>query len=169
MQQYIPISIPVKTYIKKYIHSLYGQVIVVNYKTFIGMNVYCLLQTKRAEKMESKKDTQVRYNMLTDKLRLLVPKDLLYRTGIDIPQDKSVIINNLFEIQLSEHLSNFCDAYQMVGLERRQGIEDFCKKFGIEIDTDISMDALVSAEYRRRQKRLKYLRKHMAELPFAKP
>ncbi len=167
--QYIPISIPVKTHIKKYIHALYGQVIVVNFKTFIGMNVYCLLQKKGTEKQASKKDTQVRYALLNDKLRILVPKDLLYRTGIDIPQDKSVIINNMFEHQLSEHLFNFCEAYLYAGFERKQGIEDFCKKYGIDIDVDITMDALVKSEYRRRKRNENYSKKDMAELSFTKP
>jgi len=162
--KYIPISIPVKPYIKKYIHAIYGQVIVVSFKTFVGMNVYCLLQKKGSEKQRFKKDTQVRYNLLTDKIRLLVPKDLLYRAGIDIPEDKSVILNNMFENQLSEHLHNFCEAYQVVGRERKEAIEHFCIKYDIEIDVDITFDALSKSEYRRRKRNEKFLKKDMAQV-----
>lgn len=131
---------------------MYGKVIKVSFKTYIGMNVYCLLEKKgRIEKQSSKRDNQLRYDMLTDKLCILVPRYLLYSTGIHIPMAKVVVINNTYEQMFSEHLYNFCEAYRMAGFEQKKGIEDFCDKFDIDIDIDITYNGLRKTVYRRRK------------------
>lgn len=161
--KYIPISIPIKPYLKKYIHSLYGQVVVVSFKTFVGMNIYCLLERKGNEKKDAKTANQLRYRTLTDKLTIILPKDLYYRVGHVIPEDKAIVINIMYEQYLSEHLSIFCDAYKKAGRQKKEAIEDFCARFNIDIDIDITMEALRKLGIRRNSKEKK-VKKSMAEM-----
>lgn len=159
--KYISISVPVKPHIKKYIHALYGQVIVVSFKTFIGINIYSLLENKNFNKSrQGKRFMKVKAHLFTEKLSIRISEDLLYRTGLVIPIEKSAVINNMYEQMLSENLYTFCEAYKMAKIERQQAIEDFCKRYKIDIDVDITFDALSKTEYRHRKSKGQYFNYH---------
>ena len=165
--RYIKLNIPVKTYVRKYIETKYPGPMKLTLSNYLGYLIFaCLEKQKSNWHKQGAKHIHVRYNLLNDKLVVLLPADhkTLYTNGYSIPAAKSLLINNLFEEKINEDLFLMCNTYQRVGYSRRQAIEDFCDTHGIELDIDISYAALKKAEYRYRESLKKILKKTMANM-----
>lgn len=151
--RYIKLSIPVKTYVRKYIETKYPGPIKLTMTNYIGYLVFvCLEKEKSNWHRQPAYQINLRHNLLNDKLVVLLPADhkTLYTNGYNIPPAKSLLINNLFEERINEDLFLVCNTYQKVGISRRQAIDDFCENHGILLDIDITYAALKKAEYRYR-------------------
>lgn len=161
------LSIPCKTYVRKYIEAKNGGAIKLSYRSTLGSYVYvCLEKESSTWHRKTINLLQKRYELLTDHITVLLPGtgDTLYRTGYRIPASKSLLINDFFEDLIIQEINFRCNTYERVGYSRNQAIEDFCDEYNIILDVDITQAALRKAEYRYR----KDLKKHLAQLsPFS--
>lgn len=152
--RYIKLSIPVKTYVRKYIEAKYPGEIKLNFTTTLGRLTHCCLE-KHSSQWHKKgfNFSHTRYKLLTDKIKILLPsnEDTFYKTGFSIPASKSIIINDFFEDQIIEEINFLGDIYNKIGKSRNQAIEHFCEDYDIVIDVDITRDAFKKAAYRYRK------------------
>lgn len=165
----IKISIPVKTYVRKYIEAKYPGEIRLGYTTQIGSYLFLCLEKQSSHWHKKNLNLlQKRYALLTDSIKVLLPAsgDTFYKTGFSIPISKSILINDFFEDKIIEEINFRCNTYERVGFSRNQAIEDFCDEYNIIIDVDITHGALKKAEYRYR----KSLNKNVAQMsPLPEP
>ena len=153
--RYIKLSVPVKTYVRKYIEVKYPGEIKLNFTSTLGRLVHCCLE-KQSSHWWLKKEvnlSQQRYMLLTDKITVLLPwnQGTFYQTGFSIPGAKLAIINNYFEDQIIDEINFWGGIYYKTGKSRNQAIEDFCEHYDIIIDVDITRDAFRKATYRYRK------------------
>lgn len=166
--QYFTIHLPVKTYVRKYLQTTYGEHIVLNHKTKLGKILLLALSSNLPTRMDEN-DIDARMNRLNDKLDVKVPMDYWYRLGKkEINTDLAIHITRIFEDEFEEDLHQVVDrAHTFIGIERKQAIEYFANNHGIDLEIDISADALKKMEYRYRTDKLgaeKNLKKSMAVL-----
>ena len=158
--RFIKVSIPVKTYIRKYIEATYPPPIKLTYGTTLGNYLYVCLEkpTSPWHKMPLNL-LQKRYELINDSITVLLPADAntFYRTGFEVPPAKSLLINDLFEDHVIKEINFRMRVYEKVGYSRNQAIEDFCEEYNIIIDEDITQGALRKAEYRYRKNKNKHL------------
>ncbi len=162
--QYFTVTIPVKSYVRKYIQSRYPNPMVLSLTNYLGTVIYSYLDKHKTPNLVrgGAARTEIRYRLLTDHIKVLIPRSQVHKhlIGFSIPHIKAVLINNLFEEKISEDLHTYCVVYEKAGLPRRKAIEDFCDDNNIEIDLDITYQAFKKAEYRHR----KTLKKSTAHL-----
>ncbi len=152
----LKISIPVKTYVRKYIETKYPGPIKIGYGNTLGNYLYVCLEKQSSHWHKKNLNLlQKRYELLTDKITVLLPanEDTWYKTGHSVPIAKSIFINDFYEEKIIEEINFRCDTYFRVGFSRNQAIEDFCDEYNIIIDVDITHGALKKAEYRYRKNR----------------
>lgn len=164
--RYLKLTIPVKTYVRKYIEAKYPGLIKLGYGTTLGSYIYvCLEKQSSPWHKKSLNLLQKRYELLTDHITVLLPANgnTFYTTGFSIPVSKSILINDFFEEKIIDEIHYRCNIYNKVGYSRNQAIEDFCDDYNIIIDVDITHAALKKAEYRLRKNLHK---KQTAIVPF---
>lgn len=158
------VSIPTKTYLKKYIHRRYGYPIAINTQTLFGMVVNSLLDKKTYQDTpDFQRD--IRYNSFVDKIELVIPayKVYSYKEGLNISKDKVIVINRYFELQFEEDLHRYCfNRVDTAGREMRykgkggcgyeKAINEFAEIYGIDLEIDITFECLKKSEYRLRKK-----------------
>lgn len=156
--RYLKLSIPVKTYVRKYIEAKYPGDLKLSYTSAIGSFIYVCLEKEKSH-WHKKTDNILlkRSNALPDKIIAYLPADgnTFYRTGFTVPAAKSILINYFFESLLIGEINFRCNVYQKVGYSRNQAIEDFCDEYNIIIDVDITHAAFKKAEYRYRMNKEK--------------
>lgn len=154
---YFTLKILTKAYLKKYIHSLYGRTVIFSTANQFGTIILALLDKpstirERKEKIKMKLDE---YNV---ELLIFCPiwfiKKNMY--GFDISDNHMISLNKYIEQRFTEDLFKFCFILNKCGVSLEDAIEEFCKCHNIEIDDDITMDALKKKEYR--------YRKHLTDL-----
>lgn len=157
---YFPILIPTKRYIKKYLQSIYGKghakEIVINTSHYFGMAILGFLDRTYYAR-EKKELVHQKFDVFDANLTLKAPKWWLTQKkfGSDLTKQNIIYINKLFEERFEEDMSKFCALYHTVGVERKDALEEFCKLHDIEIDVDITMEAITKKEYRYRQGAIK--------------
>lgn len=143
--------LPVKTYIKKYLTTQYGDPIHVTLTNDIG---FVILNTL-ASRLESKACRgyldlwQKRYN---DKIIFRIPFHYFSITKKEISPLTFVLLNRYFENKFDEDLHQFVSLKRPQGITNKRSIEIFLDKFSIDLDIDISTDAMKKAEYRYRKR-----------------
>lgn len=149
---YFTLKILTKPYLKKYIHSLYGRTVIFSSANQFGTIILALLDKpstvrERKEKIKMKLDE---YNV---ELLIFCPiwfiKKNMY--GFDISDNHMISLNKYIEQRFTEDLFKFCYIMNKCGISLEEAMEEFCKCHNIEIDDDITMDALKKKEYRYRK------------------
>lgn len=154
------LSIPTKTYLRKYLHKRFGYPIAVNSKTHFGMMVQLALEKKVYQDSPGR---DFRYASFIDKVDLAISESLFFKLGYDVPKDKAILINRYFEIQFEEDLYRHCQLRvdsDRAKLHRKgkggcgydKAINEFAELHGIELEVDISFECLKKSEYRHRKK-----------------
>lgn len=164
--QFFTIHLPVKGYVKKYLQTLYGTNIIISTKTKIGQILLLHLSTNLSTKMDEH-DIDLRMNRLTETLPLRIPFDYWYRLKLkEVSPHMAISISRFFEEEFKEEMYDVVNrAVQFIpGLERKKAIENFAQNHGIEIEFDITYEALKKMEYRFREERESILKKSMAGL-----
>jgi len=158
LSQYFVVKIPVKPYIKKYLQALYGRPVVFSTTNYFGATIIAFLDRKfystRKEDIVFK-----RFDKLTDAIDIYLPKYWLNKRGIsygyDVSMQNTIIINKMFEERFAEDICKHCTLYDTMGFDIKDAIEDFCTVHMVDIETDISFDALKKKEYRYRKEKQK--------------
>ena len=151
------VSIPTKSYLRKYLHKRYGYPIPLNHQTLIGTAVLAMLEKKIHSDRSNALDVYKTYSSYNDKVQFVVPASFVYKTGhmLEVPSHKAIVINRHFEGHFEEELYAFCQ--REIRAHRKhpgydQAYERFAARYGIEFDIDITYEALKKMEYRFRKK-----------------
>ena len=163
MGAHYSITIPTKPYLKKYIESLYGKPVVFTQDNYFGMSLTGFLNRKFFVR-HNESITHKRFDEFSAGLQLYFPRWWITQShfGTDLPKMNIIYLNKTFEERLEEDLSRHCIILDLIGIQIKDSIEDFCKMHCIEIDEDITMDALKKKEYRFRKN--KYSENFIAQL-----
>jgi hypothetical protein len=146
--------LPVKTYIKKYLSAHYGHPILLDLKDDIG---FVLLNTL-ASRLESKASRgyldlwKKRYD---DKIVFRIPFHYFSITKKEISPFTIVLLNRYIENKFEEELHRFVTNKTELGITFKRSIEMFLEKSGIDLEVDISSDAIIKSEWRYRKKKEK--------------
>ena len=88
----------------------------------------------------------------TDKLPILINQWQFDNIGFDFPEDKVILINWFMEGLFDQHLFQWVDSGVNAGRKRKPCIEQFVSLHHIDIEHDVSFEALKKGEYRTRQR-----------------
>lgn len=175
--------LPVKKYIQKYLTAMHGETIPAVLETDIGFMILMILSSRLETKVRNGFLDQwgKRYNT---HITFTVPIYFFYLTKKEISPSICYLINRHFENRFEADLCRYIENYQEAGEIRKSAVEsfansvgaytrnlitkhadsrkyviknaikDFCQIYNIEIDTDISMDALLKMQYRNRKKKV---------------
>lgn len=145
------VKVPTKSYLRKYIYAKYGQSIKLNYTTTLGTLILCMLDKEAftIKMSDQKKEQRIQY--MNDEIVFTAPLNTMRWKGYSLSKDKIIAINRYLEDMFVEDLHRFCK-FNIKDTAWRPGIKDaifsFADSYGIEVDTDISFDALKKAEFR---------------------
>ena len=89
------VSIPTKSYLRKYLHKRYGYPIPLNHQTLIGTAVLAMLEKKIHSDRSNALDVYKTYSSYNDKVQFVVPASFVYKTGhmLEVPSHKAIVIN----------------------------------------------------------------------------
>lgn len=143
--------LPSKTYIKKFITSTHGDPIKLDLKTDFGFVVLTTLASRLDGKM-SRGNIDLWQNRFVDKIIFKIPFHYLRITKRELTPATFVLLNRYFENQFEREVGRFIDKSLASGNTIKKGIEDFMDKYNIDLEHDISYEAVKKAEYRNRKK-----------------
>lgn len=154
MTKYLSITLPTKTYLKKYMQSLYGESLIFERYDYYGMVIASSL-VRSVYPERAKELINQALDKYPDAMVFHMPLQWLKKGyyGTDVDEKHSLFINKMIEEKFEDHLCSFCKLYTQMGIEKKQAIEEFCTEHNLEIDQDISMDNLIKTEYRHRLKK----------------
>jgi len=124
-------------------------------KTILGLHIQSCLKKERYT------DRSFRHiflqNSFPDQLPIVINHWQFENLGFDFPDEKVIELNQFMECLFEQHLCDYVAARLLPGVERKKLIEDFVKRHGIELkldaedEGDISLEALIKTEYRKRR------------------
>lgn len=142
------LTLPVKPYIRKYLAVLYGDPIIINLNTDIGFAVLNALASRMEFKI-SKGNIDLFQNRFTDEIELRIPIHYFSLTKKDVSSNTIVLLNRYleykFDLELKVHLATSKVPY---GTTVKKGIELFLSIYNIEMDVDITYEAITKANWR---------------------
>jgi len=148
---YFTFILPAKTHIKKYITSLYGDPIRVDLKTDIGFVVLNTLASRLECKL-SRGYIDLWQNRFNDKIIFKVPFHYFSITKKEVSPFTFVLLNRYFENQFEKEFNSYVHkSKNQEGKTIKQSIENFLDTYGIDLDIDISFEAIKKSEYRYRK------------------
>lgn len=165
MENYFALTLQTKPYLKKYLQARYGSPIIFSSNSVLGTILIGLLE-RPYKSHESKTKIQHRaFDNYDCPLEIYLPKSWLnkYRYGHTLSEHHIITFNKYFENQFEEDLAKECDRACRYRVELKKTLEEFCWHHHIEIDEDITMDALQKKCYRYRKKTGKKIMKVGAE------
>ena len=150
------VSIPTKTHIRKYVHSINGHTIVAGHDTLIG-SVMMICLANKVTSHTTKEYREARIKTYPDRVQVIVPAHYVFNrhVGLTLSEDSIITINRFLENAFLQDLYRYCRT-SINPLNRRHGydrsIEEFAGIHGIELEEDVTFEALKKAEYRYRKR-----------------
>jgi hypothetical protein len=150
--KYFTVKILTKAYLKKYIHSLYGRTVIFSTSNQFGTIMMALLERPNIQR-ESKEKIKIRLDEYKCELLIFCPIWFIQKNmyGFDISENHMISLNKFIDQRFTEDLYKFCFILNKCGVSLEDAMEEFCKTHSIEIDEDITLDALKKKEYRYRK------------------
>lgn len=142
--------LPSKTHIKKFITSTHGDPIKLDLKTDIGFVILNTLASRLDGKM-SRGNIDLWQNRYIDKIIFKIPFHYLSITKRELTPATFILLNRYFENQFEKELTRFIDKSLSAGSTIKKGIENFMDQYGIDLEHDISYEAVKKAEWRNRK------------------
>lgn len=155
------VKVPTKAYLRKYIYARWGQPglpLKLDYTTIYGTMILCLLDKESFTIAMSDRYKEVRTSYFKDHVEFVAPITSMHFRGHSLSQDKVIAINRFFEDFFVEDLYRFCKHHidPQPKQSRRPGIDkaiySFADMYGIDLEDDITFEALKKAEWRYRKK-----------------
>lgn len=143
------VAVPCKSYIRKYFASQLGDPIALNHTTDFGDTILTKLSGKPLIRI-SKQQFNVAFKDYNDQLKFRIPFDFFYRIQNNISSQHIFAINRFLQNVFEADLFVIVNIGAAFGVQRRTAIEAFARKYGINLDEDISFDALIKNESRKR-------------------
>ena len=146
--------LPVKSYIKKYLVSNYGDPIILTLNSDIGFIVLNTLSSRLETKLTRgcKGCIDIFQNRYTDKVIFRIPYHYFSITKKEVEASTVYLLNRYFENSFEKEMYKFVSDKNNQHFSRKKRLELFIGHYNIEIETDITADALIKAEYRYRKK-----------------
>lgn len=153
MKSHFSVQLPTKAYLKKYIEVLYGTPVSFDTNSYLGKIIAVVLD-KNVFPERSRTVIHKTFDVYDKQLTIFLPIRWMqkYYYGTDISAKKVVYINKLIEDKFEEELFMYCKALDLLGIERKDALLEFCNKYNLEIDEDITFECIKKMEYRIRQK-----------------
>jgi hypothetical protein len=151
-KKYFSIKIPTKQYLKRYIEHKFGTPVIFNESHFLGMAL-CSVLDRTVYANRNHTIIHRAFDKYTSEIIIHLPLFWIkkYQYGFDIDEKKAVFLNKFFESMFEEDLYKYCYVMNLVHIERKKAMEEFCLTHGIEPDEDITWDNLIKTEYRYRK------------------
>jgi len=153
MKDHFKLTIPTKPYLAKYLYTLYGKPIVFTTTNYFGTTLLGYLTT-RLYLQNQAHITHRKFDEFNTPLHVSLPfhwlKNYQYKTSI--PKVNIIYLNKHFEEKFTRELYWYCHILALTGVEFKDALEQFCKRYNIEIEEDITFEALKKKEYRERKK-----------------
>lgn len=143
--------LPVKKYVQKYLTTLHGETIPAIMETDLGFVVLMTLSSRLEGKVCRGYNNQWK-DPYKSTVTFTVPYHYFYLTKKELSIHTCILLNRYFETKFEEDLSRFVDSFMVKGGKYKSAIEAFAEIYGIEIEDDISYEALKKMEYRFRKK-----------------
>ena len=151
--QYFTFNLPVKKHIQKYLTVKYGQVIQARLETEIGFVVLNTLAS-RLEAQVSRGYLDLWQGRYNSSVTFRMPFHYFYLTKRDVSPFTCTLLNRYFEQKFEEEFCQFVEIATTAGSKRKKAIEQFSFKYQLDIEDDISFDALKQMDYRSRKKNI---------------
>lgn len=145
------VSVPCKRYIRKYYTHIYGPQIPLSHDTDFGDTILTKISMKPIIRM-SRQFLNVAFNGYNEQITFRLPVSLFYYVETNLNHQNIYNINRFLQNTFESDFFHIVQIAAAFGVERRKAMEVFIKKHGIEIDNDITLDALLQMEYRCRTK-----------------
>ncbi len=143
--------LPVKKYIQKYLTSLHGETIPAIMETDIGFVVLSTLTSRLDGKVCRGYNNQWR-DPYQATVTFTIPFHYFYLAKKQVSVYTTILLNRYFENKFEEALCNHVEKQGFAGQKLKASIESFARQYNIEIEEDISYEALKKMEYRSRKK-----------------
>jgi len=152
MRDYFQFTLLTKPYIQKYLYAKYGKPIVFSVDNYFGTTILGFL-TKKIYKLKETKIEFRKFDQFTTPVEIYFPSYWLrnYKYKTDLTKENVIYLNKNFEDRFEEDLTRHCYYLNLMGVDYKDAVEDFCKEYNIEIDVDISFDCIMKKEYRVRE------------------
>lgn len=157
MSFHYSVSLPVKAYIKKYIHTIEGSPIRFDSNSMLCMIIRAYLQSK-AKSGRSRQELISAVSIRRERLEIQIPKTKknISVIGLHIKEDNIVLINRYLEELFEQELHRFINQYIQSAEGRYKGYKEayfsFAELYNIVLEEDITFDGLKKLEYRNRKK-----------------
>lgn len=149
--KYFTFRLPVKKYIQKYLTTLYGETIPAQMETDIGFVVLNTLASRLEGKVCRGYNNQFK-NPWQSTITFTVPYHYFRLTQKELSIYTCILLNRYFENKFEEALITYIEKSMLKGKGYKQSIESFSELHRIEIEEDITYEALKKMEYRARKK-----------------
>lgn len=143
------ISVPCKAYIKKYFTSVYGSIITLNHQSDFGDTILTKMSTVPLSQVNKTILNQFDRDF-NDALKFQLPIDSFYRIEHNLTKQQIYSINRYLENVFETDLFMVVATAGVFGVEKKVAIERFTARFGIQLEDDITYEALKRKEYRYR-------------------
>ncbi len=153
--------LPVKMYIQKYLTSLYGETIPAKMETDIGFVVLNILASRLETKVCRGYNNQFD-NPYQGIITFTVPFCYFSLTKKEITVFTRILLNRFLENKFELDMMLHVDRSLHHGASIKSAIEEFAQKHNIDIEEDISFDALKKMEYRHRKKNIEIFSRRLS-------
>lgn len=133
---------------------MYGSDLRFTTENLFGITVAAFLE-KPLEFHKTKEELRCRTDRYTEPMTIQLHKSFLSKRrsyGFDISDASTISFNKLFETRFNEDLLRWCELGVIYKVEYKKNIEDFCMRHKIELEYDITFEAIKKKEYRFRKK-----------------
>ncbi|MGN6476261.1 MAG: hypothetical protein ACTHKV_03470 [Flavipsychrobacter sp.] len=144
------LDMPCKGYIRKYYNCLYGDPVLLNHSSDFGDTILTKMASTPLSQV-NKKILNISTRDYNATIRFQLPVDTLYRINTELSDQQVYSINRYLENVFETDLCIIVSVASVFGVEKKQAIERFANKFGIQIEEDVTYEALQKKEYRFRK------------------
>ncbi len=154
MTTHYSVTLPVKPYIKKYVAAVEGSPVLFTSRSMLCMIIRAYMENKNHTGL-SKKQLQTSINARTATIVVQLPMRSMHYVGTSVRPDSIILINQFLEMWFGKALLDFMK--QTANRPGRykgfnEAYYEFAQAYGIEIEEDISLDALKKMDYRLRHR-----------------
>jgi hypothetical protein len=144
------VDMPCKGYIRKYFNCLYGNPVPLEYSSDFGDTILTKMSTSPLSRV-NKKILTIAFKDLNQELKFQLPIDMLHRVENNLSEQQIYYINRYLENIFETDLCMVVNCAGIFGVEKKVAIERFANRFDIQLEEDITYEALQKKEYRFRK------------------
>lgn len=167
MSKGLKVTIQTKPYLKKYLHTLYGNPLRFTSDNEFGICLAAFLHRPVSnlfntdpvpvlayKSHDNKQILKMRLDSYESFIDIHLPKTFLTerRGGFDIKDQHVIVLNKLFEKKFEADLWRLCTVMNILGVEIKEALTEVAESYNIVIDEDITYEALKQKEFRYRKK-----------------